>query len=428
MSSAADTTLRRKQRTLYADRIVQQTTFDNALKNHILLEGGRLQSPMTYAPHFYNMVVGAVQTTPEEQQSYIDSVPVLVSVPDSPINVSAVAGNAQAIVSFDPPAYNGGTPITSYTVTSTPGGITATGSSSPITITGLTNGIAYTFTVIATNNVGNSVPSSASNTVTPAVALTRSVFTSGTGTFTVPVGTTSLDYLVVGGGGGGGAGSGTGAGGGGGGGSVKIGTLSVTPGDVISYSVGNGGAGGTTPGGGETNGVAGDDSVFGTITARGGGAGFRSRETNESGLYGRGGAAQSGNTATTGGSGGNVRDGGGNPDQGAGGGGGGAGGAGVTSTSNGSDNNRGGSGGTGVSSDLRDGDGTMSEYGRGGKGADEGSPSFLGISFGPNGLPGANGAANTGNGGGGGASHSGGGNAAAGGNGGSGIIVLVYQE
>jgi uncharacterized protein (TIGR02145 family) len=74
----------------------------------------------------------------------------------------ATAGNAQASVVFNAPASNGGSAITGYRVTSSPGSFTATGTSSPIVVTGLTNGTAYTFTVVATNAVGNSVPSAAS--------------------------------------------------------------------------------------------------------------------------------------------------------------------------------------------------------------------------------------------------------------------------
>ena len=82
-----------------------------------------------------------------------------VSVPDSPTAVTAVAGNAAATVSFTVPVGNGGSTITSYRVTSTPGAVTANGTGSPIVVSGLTNGTAYTFTVAAINAVGQSTSS-----------------------------------------------------------------------------------------------------------------------------------------------------------------------------------------------------------------------------------------------------------------------------
>ncbi len=91
------------------------------------------------------------------------------TVPDAPTIGTATAGNASAVVTFTAPSSNGGNAITSYTVTSSPGGITATGASSPITVTGLTNDVAYTFTVKATNSQGDSAASSASNSATPAL-------------------------------------------------------------------------------------------------------------------------------------------------------------------------------------------------------------------------------------------------------------------
>jgi len=89
------------------------------------------------------------------------------AVPGAPTLVTATEGDAQASVAFTAPVSDGGSPILDYTVTSTPVGFTVTGSASPITVTGLTNGTAYTFTTIARNANGNSLPSTASNSVTP---------------------------------------------------------------------------------------------------------------------------------------------------------------------------------------------------------------------------------------------------------------------
>ena len=91
--------------------------------------------------------------------------------PDAPTTVTATGGDAQATVSFTAPSSNGGLEITSYTATSSPGDITAAvnqAGSGDITVTGLTNETAYTFTVTATNAIGTSVASAASNSVTPA--------------------------------------------------------------------------------------------------------------------------------------------------------------------------------------------------------------------------------------------------------------------
>jgi len=89
------------------------------------------------------------------------------TVPGAPTAVVAVAGNGQATVSFVAPADSGGSPITSYTVTSTPSGITASGAGSPIVVTGLLETRSYTFTVTATNAQGTGPASAPSPSATP---------------------------------------------------------------------------------------------------------------------------------------------------------------------------------------------------------------------------------------------------------------------
>ena len=75
---------------------------------------------------------------------------------------TATAGDASASVAFSAVAG-----ASSYTVLSTPGSFTGTGSSSPITVSGLTNGTAYTFQIAATVSSRVGGYSQASNSVTP---------------------------------------------------------------------------------------------------------------------------------------------------------------------------------------------------------------------------------------------------------------------
>ncbi|MGX9462715.1 Ig-like domain-containing protein, partial [Shewanella sp. A14] len=106
---------------------------------------------------------GSYLAAPQVSQTFT----VNASLADAPSIGTATAGDKQASISFSAPTNNGGETITRYTVTSSPGNKTASGTGSPLTITGLTNGTAYTFSVTATNSVGTSAASTASNSVTP---------------------------------------------------------------------------------------------------------------------------------------------------------------------------------------------------------------------------------------------------------------------
>jgi uncharacterized protein (TIGR02145 family) len=135
--------------------------------------------------------------------------------PNSPTSPIATIGNTQARISFTAPLPNGGSAITSYTVTSS-SGLTAIGVTSPIIFAGLTPGTSYTFTVIATNAAGNSVASVATSAVLTAVASGNASCNSNSFTDIVEiisitgktwmdrnlgasrVGTTATDYMAYG--------------------------------------------------------------------------------------------------------------------------------------------------------------------------------------------------------------------------------------
>ena len=394
--------------------------------------------------------------------------------------------NGAASVTFSAPASNGGTSITGYTVTSSPGGYTGTGASSPITVTGLQSNTAYTFTVTATNAIGTSSASSASNSITattlsqaPTIgtptaaassiasvpifapannggsAITGYTVTSNTGltgtgssspitvsgltggqsyTFTVtatnangtspasaasssltmPSPTPSVDYLVVAGGAG--ASTSDGYSGGGGAGGMLTGTsLSVSGATTYNVVVGSGGAVSTFP-----TYYTGGNSSFSSVTAIGGGPSFYFNSSTlppAGGSGGGGGYAQPSSsgqgTAGQGNNGGfGVNNGGA-----AGGGGGGKNAAGVNAAPS---TGTGGAGGAGAASSYSGASVTYAGGGGGGGGTAGGAGGSGGGGAGTGSGTATAGTANTGGGGGG---------RGAGGTpntGGSGVVIIRY--
>lgn len=106
-----------------------------------------------------------------------------LGVPGAPTGVSAAPGPEQLTVSFTPPASNGGTAIVSYTAAC--GSRTASGSSSPIAVTGLADGVPVSCTVSATNAVGNGPASAPSASVAPSFKTFTGPVATGAGLATV---------------------------------------------------------------------------------------------------------------------------------------------------------------------------------------------------------------------------------------------------
>ena len=124
-----------------------------------------------------------------------------ITVPGAPTSATASGSDGQATVSWTAPTSTGGAAISGYTVTAAPGGAqcTTTGATS-CTVTSLSNGTSYTFTVTATNSVGTGSASSASSAVIPTGAALTSTFASPSSTadgFTVQVSNHDSDYTYA---------------------------------------------------------------------------------------------------------------------------------------------------------------------------------------------------------------------------------------
>jgi len=114
--------------------------------------------------------------------------------PNAPTIGTATGGDTTASVAFTAPANPGGSAITAYYAVSNPGQFTGTSATSPVSVTGLTNGTAYTFNVWALNSYGPGVFSAASNSVTPAF-IAYAVF--GGGANTGGSASSVIDYVNI---------------------------------------------------------------------------------------------------------------------------------------------------------------------------------------------------------------------------------------
>jgi hypothetical protein len=370
----------------------------------------------------------------------------LTSRPQAPTIGTATGGDSELTVTFTAGA-TGGKSITNYQY-SIDGGTTYTAFSpaqttSPLTVTGLTNGTPYTVKIKAVNANGVGAASDASNEVTPIPievtggtitttgGYTYHAFTSN-GTFAVQGITLNADILVVAGGAGG---AGFSAGGGGGAGGLLTFTGQSLSAGNYTVTVGSGGSGG--PQNWYSLGGSGGNSRFGSLTeciGGGGGRGYNAADgyAAASGGSGGGGGLISGapgsGTAGQGNSGGYGSGHTGNY-VGGGGGGGGAGATGGNAPGGGSQT--GGAGGIGATSALINAMGAATGKGQlsggnyyfagGGSGYRNTAGGLGGGGKGDNndGVP-FIGTANTGGGG--------GGSNESGGAGGSGIVIVRYAE
>jgi len=115
----------------------------------------------------------------------------VLDIPTVPTIGTATAGPVSASVTFT--AATKGGPVSTYTALSNPGSVTGSGTSSPVTVSGLTAGTAYTFTVRGNNATGSSEYSSASNSVTPTVSTSYESIS----TVTVGSATSSITFSSI---------------------------------------------------------------------------------------------------------------------------------------------------------------------------------------------------------------------------------------
>jgi len=188
---------------LLADIIVNPAAGSIYPPTSLLIPG--LTNGVSYA--FEVLASNANGTSPFSAQSNIVTPPGF-GVPTAPMGATGTAGDTQAFVTWTVSSSNGGSPITSYTVTAlvggVPAGITVTvpppafGSNTDSTLVGgLSNGTAYTFIVHATNIAGDSAESAQSNAITPSAANLPTVTIAVSGPASVIATPVQVSYTIT---------------------------------------------------------------------------------------------------------------------------------------------------------------------------------------------------------------------------------------
>lgn len=144
----------------------------------VKITGGNFEAPDDAgANRVYDLVFNASASVSAPSAITLTNV---VELPGAPTIGTATAGNATVTITGTAPAPNGGPSVTGYQATLSPGAITKTGATLPITFTGadgVANGTTYTGTLRAINSDGTGPASASSNPVTPSLGATATALT-----------------------------------------------------------------------------------------------------------------------------------------------------------------------------------------------------------------------------------------------------------
>jgi hypothetical protein len=108
----------------------------------------------TSATAYTGRADGLFSTNDQAKLKQAGNWPTAIKAPSSPTITSGTAGDSSATILFTPPSQLNGETIIGYRATTDPGNITADSTSSPLTITGLTNNVTYSITLATNSNSG----------------------------------------------------------------------------------------------------------------------------------------------------------------------------------------------------------------------------------------------------------------------------------